>query len=137
MEGHNTDTGKLHPDHLMSLWVPEDKTCGIYSGGYWSGYYETGPENPGAVTLLQQDGTYKMKNEYWQHWSKGNIDFPVLDSQGEILSVYGLEKIPCASASGLTMDEYGYLVSPPAVFPEAPDPAQGDIEKQAAFHDEL
>ncbi|KAJ5105984.1 hypothetical protein NUU61_003331 [Penicillium alfredii] len=138
MSGYSTDPPKnVSPKKWMSLWTPEDRTCGIRGGAYWYGYHDVGTANPGAVALQQTDRTYKMSDDYRNKWSETSVEFPVLDEHGEILSVYDLEKIPCSSAFGLEINEDGYVELPPAIFPEATDLSEEKGEEQAAFHGEL
>ncbi|KAL4765815.1 uncharacterized protein BDW70DRAFT_146783 [Aspergillus foveolatus] len=107
IEKHNTDSSNMG----------SVKTIGVT----WQGWFGSTMSNPGVVALNRggSDPQWKMNDNYRNIWSRGSIDFPVLDSQGQILSVYGLDMVSCASANGMTRLEDGYLERPAAAVPEA------------------
>ncbi|KAF7184346.1 hypothetical protein CNMCM7691_005098 [Aspergillus felis] len=139
VEGHKTGYDKNTEMEYMSVPFNQDKTCGIKQAGKYWGKYEKTMNYPGIVALqLESNGksdNFKMNDKYLGLWKHGSIDFPVLDSQGYILSVYGLDKIDCTDAARYIRTEDGYLERRPALFA---DPADLDeVNEDRALHEEL
>ncbi|RAH61677.1 hypothetical protein BO85DRAFT_434348 [Aspergillus piperis CBS 112811] len=142
IEDHHTD-GTIDSDYeLMWLTIPEDRMCQIPEGILWWGKHDKTMQIPGNVLLRpkeEQGSGLKMHDRYRDFWRRSELSFPVLDSSGNILSVYGLEKLTCDKAAGYVEDEDGYLQHSAVLFingTKRREIIEEEIGKHA-LHDEL